>query len=142
LLKASIIHDLLEDIPDFNRNTLLSIDYESHAVYDLVQEVSRKNNETKAEFLVRIRESCSNNAKILKVADRISNMISLGFVNNLDFVRRYTDETETYVLPIANDVNHYMVIELEHLLESRRKYLNDYNFLKARNDKNDSSYYF
>jgi hypothetical protein len=46
LLKASIVHDVLEDIPDFNHNTLLSIDYESHAVYDLVLEVSRRQGET------------------------------------------------------------------------------------------------
>jgi hypothetical protein len=36
LLKASVVHDVLEDIPDFNHNLLLSIDYESHKVYDLV----------------------------------------------------------------------------------------------------------
>lgn len=123
LLKASIVHDVLEDIPDFNHNTLLSIDFESHAVYDLVLEVSRRHEETKPEFLTRIRETGSHNAKILKVADRIANMISLGFVNNLDFVERYINETVQYVLPIANEVSHYMVIELTHLVESRRKYL-------------------
>ena len=36
LLKAAIVHDLFEDIPDFNRNLLLNVDYESPAVYELV----------------------------------------------------------------------------------------------------------
>jgi (p)ppGpp synthase/HD superfamily hydrolase len=134
LLKASIVHDLLEDIPDFNHNNILSIDFESHAVYDLVQEVSRKKGELKTDFLMRIREYGSHNAKILKVADRISNMISLGFVNNLDFVSRYIDETEKYVLPIAAEVSQYMVIELEDLVKSRRKYLEDFRILGTGNN--------
>jgi (p)ppGpp synthase/HD superfamily hydrolase len=123
LLKAAIVHDLIEDIPDLNHNILLDIDFESHAVYDLVQEVSKRHGETKADFLLRIKETGSHNAKILKVADRISNMISLGFVNNLDFVERYINETVEYVLPIARDVSHYMTLELTDLIESRRKYL-------------------
>jgi len=126
LLKASIVHDLLEDIPDFNHNTLISIDFESHAVYDLVQEVTRKNEETKPEFLTRIREKGSWSAKILKVADRISNMISLGFVNNLEFVERYINETERYLLPLAAEISQYMLRELGDLVKSRRKYLEDF----------------
>jgi len=123
LLKASIVHDILEDIHDFNHNILLSVDDDSQDVYELVKEVSRRNGETKPEFLIRIRESGSHNAKILKVADRISNMISLGFVNNLDFIERYINETEQYVLPIAGEVSRYMVTELEDLIKSRRNYL-------------------
>jgi (p)ppGpp synthase/HD superfamily hydrolase len=139
LLKASIVHDLLEDIPDFNHNTLLSVDFESHAVYDLVQEVTRRHGETKSEFLMRIRETGSHNAKILKVADRISNMISLGFVNNLEFVNRYINETERYLLPIAAEVSQYMFTELGHLVDSRRKYLEDFSVLRNRANKTESS---
>ena len=54
LLKASLVHDVLEDIPDFNHNILLSIDFDSHAVYELVQEVTRRHGETKPAFLTRI----------------------------------------------------------------------------------------
>jgi (p)ppGpp synthase/HD superfamily hydrolase len=136
LLKASIVHDLLEDISGFNHNILLSIDFESHAVYDLVQEVTRRSGETKQEFLARIRETGSHNAKILKVADRISNMISLGFVNNLEFVERYINETEQYLLPIAAEVSRYMLNELEDLLKSRRKYLEDFRILRDGIEKN------
>jgi (p)ppGpp synthase/HD superfamily hydrolase len=135
LLKASVVHDLLEDIPDFNHNTLLSIDFESHAVYDLVQEVTRHHGESKLEFLARIRETGSHNAKILKVADRISNMISLGFVNNLEFVERYINETERYLLPIAAEVNRNMLIELGDLVSSRRKYLEDFSRANTDTEK-------
>jgi (p)ppGpp synthase/HD superfamily hydrolase len=142
LLKASIVHDVLEDIPDFNHNLLLSVDYESHDVYDLVREVTRLPGETKADFLTRIREHGSHNAKVLKVADRISNMISLGFVNNLDFVRRYTDETEQYIFPIAEDVDKYMIIELRDLVESRRKFLAEFPQYVSAVHEPDSTNFF
>ena len=123
LLKASIVHDLIEDVPDFNRNLLLEIDFESPAVYDLVMEVSRFPGETKAEFLTRILKEGSNRAKILKVADRISNMIALGFVINAEFIHRYTEETARYIYPIAEEVDKAMLSELKSLVESRRKNL-------------------
>jgi len=130
LLKASLVHDVLEDIPDFNHNILLSIDVDSHAVYDLVLEVTRRNGESKPEFLTRIMEKGSRMAKILKVADRISNMISLGFVNNLEFVERYINETEKYLLPLASETDKNMYTELKDLVASRRKYLNDFRNLE------------
>jgi (p)ppGpp synthase/HD superfamily hydrolase len=92
-------------------------------VYDLVMEVTRFPNETKPEFLTRILKSGSRQAKILKVADRISNMISLGFVINVEFISRYTEETVKYVIPIAEEVDQDMRAELVSLAESRRKYV-------------------
>ena len=123
LLKASVVHDLFEELPDFNRNLLLNVDYESSAVYELVMEVTRKPSETKPEFLGRILETGSREAKVLKAADRISNMIDLGFVINTEFIHRYTEETVRYVFPIAEQVDAAMLSELKSLVESRRKYL-------------------
>ncbi len=128
LLKASVVHDLVEDVPEFNHNLLISIDFESPAVYDLVLEVSRRADETKPEFLTRIKEKGSRQAKVLKVADRISNMISLGFVTNAEFVERYTNETELYVYPIAAEVDKSMLKELQSLVASRRAYLDRCRF--------------
>jgi len=139
LLKASIVHDVIEDIPDFNHNTLLAIDYESHSVYELVREVTRTQEETKAEFLTRILENGSRNSKVLKVADRISNMVSLGFVNNMEFVKRYTNETEQYVFPIADIVDKIMLKELQSLVESRRRHLADFAKIKSEEVYTDSS---
>jgi (p)ppGpp synthase/HD superfamily hydrolase len=122
LLKASLVHDIIEDVPDFNHNLLLSVDYESPAVYDLVLEVTRIPGETKPDFLTRILETGSRQAKILKVADRISNMISLGFVVKTEFIDRYTKETVRYIFPIAEEVDKSMLTELQSLVESRQKY--------------------
>ncbi|MCL2139233.1 MAG: hypothetical protein FWH41_06845 [Treponema sp.] len=141
LLKASIIHDVLEDIPDFNRNLILGIDYESAQVYNLVLEVTRNQGETKEKFLVRIKESGSWNSKILKVADRISNMITLGFVNSTEFVKRYTDETEQFIFPIAEMVNQKMLDELKTLVESRRNYLANLAKIQSEETYLDTSHF-
>jgi (p)ppGpp synthase/HD superfamily hydrolase len=122
LLKASLVHDVIEDLPKFNHNLLLSIDFESSEVYQLVLEVTKGENEKKADFLTRILKVGSKRAKVLKVADRISNMISLGFVNRPEFVQRYTKETVDYIFPIAENVDTPMLKELKALVNSRRKY--------------------
>jgi len=134
LLKASVIHDVIEDIPDFNRNEILEIDSESGQVYDLVMEVTKLEGHSKPEYLKRIIEKGSHKAKVLKCADRISNMISLGFVTNPDFIERYCDETELYIFPIALEVNFEMYQELIQLVISRRQYLEDSGFLCRRID--------
>ncbi|TFG84825.1 MAG: hypothetical protein E4H20_02090 [Spirochaetales bacterium] len=123
LLKASVIHDLLEDIPEFDRDRILEIEGESAAVYKLVLEVTRRQVESKPEFLGRILKYGSTMAKILKAADRISNMISLGYTTDIEFIRRYTDETERFVYPIAEQVNPVMKTELEDLVGTRRAFL-------------------
>jgi (p)ppGpp synthase/HD superfamily hydrolase len=123
LLKASIVHDVIEDVPNFSHNTLMNVDSDGPAVYDLVMQVTRQPDETKPEYLTRVRVHGSHQAKILKAADRISNMISLGFVNKIEFVKRYTEETVIYLYPIAEEVDERMLTELKDLVESRRKYV-------------------
>jgi len=123
LLKASVIHDLVEDVPGFDRNLILEIDEESAEVLKLVLEVTRRPIETKAEFLTRIREFGSDKSRVLKSADRISNMISLGYVTDVEFVKRYTDETENLIFPIAALADQRMLKELVELVTTRREYL-------------------
>jgi (p)ppGpp synthase/HD superfamily hydrolase len=123
LLKASMIHDLVEDVPDFDRDAIVSVDDEGPEVYKLVLEVTRRIIETKAEFLTRIYRFGSSDAKILKSADRISNMISLGYVTDIDFIKRYTDETVEYIFPIARQANRAMFEELSELVRTRREFL-------------------
>jgi GTP pyrophosphokinase len=123
LLKASLIHDLVEDAPDIDRDRILEIDAESAEVYRLVLEVTRRSIETKIEFLARIREFGSERARILKCADRISNMISLGYVTDVEFVKRYTDETADHIFPIAERTDPRMHLELQELVATRREYL-------------------
>lgn len=123
LLKASVIHDIVEDVPDLDRELILSIDDESARVYKLVLEVSRREEETKKEFLNRILEYGSPSALVLKTADRISNMIALGYTTDVDFIQRYIKETEEQVYLIAEKANPLMYAELRELVSTRRTFL-------------------
>jgi GTP pyrophosphokinase len=130
LLKASVIHDLFEDAsdkPGVTRAEIEAIDADGPAVYALVQEVTIRivdgQRESKAQYLTRVMESGSDRAKRLKLADRISNLISLGFVNDPAFVERYTQETRAYILPHAAAVSADMYRELRDLVESREQAL-------------------
>ncbi len=132
LLKASVIHDVVEDIPGFDVSRIIDCDSDGEAVYQLVLEVTKKDGQEKSEFLHDIIANGSQNAKILKCADRISNMISLGFVTAEEFIDRYCDETEYYVLPIALEVDYNMYQELIKLIITRRQYLEKCGYIERK----------
>ena len=138
LLKASVVHDTVEDIKDFDRNLILNADDEGEDVLNLVREVPRGENDTQKEFLQRILDKGSQKAKILKCADRISNMISLGYVTDPHFIERYCDETEFFLLPMALEIDFNMYHELINLIMTRRRYLEDGGYFDNRHKESDS----
>lgn len=130
LLKAAVIHDLFEDalgMPGVSREEIVHIDQDGQEVYDLVMELTIRIadgvKEPKSDYLTRIMTGGSTNAKILKLADRISNMISLGFVHEEGFIRRYLDETKNFILPYAQQINADMFRELSDLVADRENKL-------------------
>ena len=132
LLKASIVHDTVEDIPDFDKNLIINADEDGRDVLEIVMEVTRRENEDKRQFLHRILDYGSQKAKILKCADRIINMISLGYVTDPKFIERYCDETEFFLLPMALEVDFNMYQELISLIMTRRRYLEDGGYFDNR----------
>ena len=139
LLKASVVHDTVEDIQDFDRNLIINCDPEGQQVLDLVLEVTRREDENKKQFLCRILDEGSQRAKVLKCADRISNMISLGYVTDPKFIERYCDETEYYLLPMSLEVDFNMYQELISLIMTRRRYLEDGGYFDNRAKESSSS---
>ena len=132
LLKAAVVHDTVEDIPDFDKNLILNADKDGSDVLALVMEVTRREDEDKRMFLRRILDTGSQKAKILKCADRISNMISLGYVTDPAFIERYCDETEYFLLPMALEIDYNMYQELINLIMTRRRYLEDGGYFDTR----------
>lgn len=130
LLKAAVIHDLFEDaagLPGVTESEITGIDSDGPAVYALVMEVTQRTTgtgrEPKAEYLLRIMQTGSWRARVLKLADRISNITALGFVHDAAFVSRYLSETRTYILPYAEQVNRDMFRELTDLVANRQQQL-------------------
>lgn len=106
LLKASLLHDIFEDIGDKEINEIRNIDQDGWAVVSLVQEVTRDvTKETKIEYLERLK-TASRNAKILKCADRISNLTDLHLdTHTSGKIFQYLEQTEKYILPLAREVS-------------------------------------
>ncbi len=130
LLKAAVIHDLFEDAPEMpgvSRAEIERIDCDGPEVYSLVMEVTQSTvggvKESKVAYLRRIMESGSDRAKILKLADRISNLYALGFVNEEAFVRRFLKETREHILPYAEAINANMHVEISDLIKDREEKL-------------------
>ena len=130
LLKAAVIHDLFEDaptMPGVTEREISQIDADGPAVYELVMEVTQRMvdgvREPKPVYLRRIMLEGTRRAKTLKLADRISNLTALGFVNEIEFVERTLYETRTYILPYAEAINANMFTELSDLVDSREKLL-------------------
>jgi GTP pyrophosphokinase len=130
LLKAAVIHDLFEDaatMPGVTQEEIERIDADGPAVFRLVMEVTIRTvdgvREPKADYLRRLMTEGSTRARLLKLADRISNLTALGFVHDAGFVRRYVDETRSYVLPYAEAVNANMFRELSDLTDNRERSL-------------------
>ena len=128
LLKAAVIHDLFEDaatLPGVTEHEITRIDSDGPEVFSLVMEVTIRQvngvKEPKAEYLSRIMRHGSRRARILKLADRISNVTALGFVHDAPFVTRYLEETRVSILPYAETVNVDMYRELSDLVESRAR---------------------
>ena len=130
LLKASVIHDLFEDastLPGVSEEAIAKLDSDGPAVVALVMEMTIRVvdgvKEKKADYLLRIMLHGSRLAKLLKLADRISNLTALGFVLDPEFVRRYLDETRKYILPYAEAISPDMFRELSDLVVSRQRFL-------------------
>ena len=130
LLKASVIHDLFEDapaMPGVTEEEIKGIDADGPAVYELVMEVTLREvggvREPKPEYLRRVIQGGSHRARVLKLADRISNITALGFVHDAAFVERYLQETRAHVLPYAESVSPDMFRELSDLVENREQML-------------------
>ncbi len=126
LLKAALIHDLIEDYPGINQYEIVEIDSDGYLVWELVNEVSRIPGERKDVFLRRIVERGTVQAKILKVADRISNLTDMNSeIMKPPKIKSYLEETVTYILPMARAVNQDMVAEIDDLIRRRKKLIND-----------------
>ena len=128
LLKASFIHDIIEDGPGTVEEIsaeISNLDKDGPEVLKLVDEMTIREvdgiTEPKSEYLLRIMTSGSKKAKLLKLADRISNVASLTVINNIDFIVRYLKETENYILPYANTIDPGMEEELKSLIDLKNR---------------------
>ena len=132
-LKIGLCHDLLEDHPDkewnYNgiRKQIYDADEEGPQVLERVEEITRRPEETKQQYLIRLIDTPFDRVKIVKGADRIANLTDL----NTDFtdihkIKETIIQTRDLVIPILSSVKNeyktqanYMVTELSDLINNR-----------------------
>jgi (p)ppGpp synthase/HD superfamily hydrolase len=121
LLKAALLHDLFEELPNTMAEEIKIIDTDGPKVVELVMEVTRRAEESKVAYLERIASCGSRSAKLLKCADRISNLTDLHRdTHDVHKFVDYLDQTERYIIPMAIEVDENMALELADLLTNRR----------------------
>jgi len=131
LLKASVIHDIFEDTSYVTHKEIRDLDEDGPKILELVLEVTRSKETLKNMYLKNILNEGTLNAKILKCADRISNLTDLHYgIFSEDDMNEYMEETEKFVIPMAETVNTNMMIELNDLIQRRRLLIDR---LKVRN---------
>lgn len=141
MLKASITHDLLEDSDKVKPEEFLQIDNDGPAVLKLVNELTHnKLTETKEEYFDRLINKSSPEAKIVKLADRISNLTDLHlFVFSKEKTEHILAQTEEFIYPIIEKLlvsnlpekQLLMVMEMKKeicdLVAIRRHYLEEFH---------------
>jgi GTP pyrophosphokinase len=149
MLKAAIIHDLLEDFHSADPEEIRRIDSDGEKVLGLVRELTRDpKKETKEEYFERLIHRSSSEAKVVKLADRISNLTDLHlFVFEEDKTEHYLGQTEKYILPMISallgsnlgDEQKVMVREMakeiSDLVFIRRTYLEEFRSQESLRQK-------
>lgn len=126
MLKSAILHDIIEDCPEFEPNEIIYLDGDGHRVYEVVLELSKKGTETKIDYLEGLK-NISRKAKIIKCADRISNLVDVNiYTLGLEKTKKLISQTKNYILPLAKEVNENMFNEINDLVKLRNDLVNFY----------------
>jgi len=121
MLKAAILHDLVEEFQDYDLDELRQLDADGPAVLEIVLILTQRKGESKEAYLQRVLESGNETAYKIKVADRISNLTDMHIgMASKDWMKRQIDFTEKYIVPMAEIVNKDMVKEVKDLIRRRR----------------------
>ena len=143
ILKASIIHDLLEDFSAVDMDELRKVDADGDKVLALVLELTRDpKKETKKEYLERLIYQSSPQAKIIKLADRISNLTDLHiFVFPKEKTENYLNQTEELIYPMIEELlKSNMADDQIKMVKEMRKEIKDLVFLRRTYLKEFHSY--
>jgi len=129
LLKASVIHDAMEETTFVSPAEIRELDEDGPAVLELIHEVMWNKEIHRYKHLENILKTGTQNAKILLCADRISNLTDLpDGIFSEEEMHDYLDETAMLIFPMAEEVNDNMLIELQDLLHRRRALIRRLHF--------------
>jgi GTP pyrophosphokinase len=134
LLKAAVVHDLLEDLPLGGTHGLESVDDDGPKVLELVKELTltyssdklsdEERTKEKEDQISKIMTSGSNRAKLIKLADRISNITDISSdIQEIAWIEKYIKQTEDCILKFAESIQKDMHKELKHAIQKKKIFL-------------------
>jgi len=129
-LKIALMHDYYEHKPadvqlDADQYEIIYLDDDGPEVSRVTLELTPQINETKEDYFSRLLHGGTKRAKIVKVADRITNLIDLNpIVFTDEKIRQKIEETKKWILPMAREVSPNMAREMEDIIKRIDNYLN------------------
>jgi len=100
LVAAAFLHDTLEDT-EVTRGEIATAC--GARVLRLVEAVTRSKTMPKPEYLAHLKDAPAD-VKALKVADRTENLRDVVGLGDVAFAKRYAEETEQFLLRLADEV--------------------------------------
>ncbi|MFZ9888184.1 MAG: thiamine phosphate synthase [Myxococcota bacterium] len=105
VLAAALLHDVLEDTSTSDRALAERFGAE---VADIVRALTRPASrapedraQASAEHFAQLAESAHDHVRVLKVADRLHNLMELPHTKDRARQQRYLEETRQWVIPVA-----------------------------------------
>jgi (p)ppGpp synthase/HD superfamily hydrolase len=119
LVCAALLHDTIEKSRDNNRDILedqLKKDFGDY-IYNIVRTVTKpkirsdEKGKVLEEYFGNIAKS-STDVRYLKLADRLDNIRDLKNAVHKDKILRYKQETQKYIVPIAEKMDEKVMLKL------------------------------
>ncbi len=121
LCAAGLLHDALEDSKSVTPARVEAV--AGPRVLSLVSAVTRPHGVAKAEYLAGLARHPDRDVRRLKIADRTDNLRDLVLQSDRRFTERYVKETETFLVPLAQEVGGALERELVAALEAAHGHL-------------------
>lgn len=116
ILIAGLFHDLLEDTDAKKEEVLHLSNYE---ILFIVEILTKENGYNMRDYMDRINNNPK--AKLIKLADRISNLEDILFLEDIEFLSRYLKETQKYFLELSKGT--VLEVQLVNALEELKEKL-------------------
>ncbi|MDP2090782.1 MAG: HD domain-containing protein [Candidatus Gracilibacteria bacterium] len=119
-IQACLLHDVIEDT-EFEKEKLE--EHFSEEVINMVQDCSRNENETREQFMSRMK-GLKGGSKIIKCLDRFHNIIRAFSIKDPKYISRIINETKEVYLPAFESLKELEPIKtlFFDLLEELEKY--------------------
>lgn len=125
LVCAALLHDTIEKSNNITINDQLRKEAGEH-VYTIVYALTRPKTEneqkekTQEEYFQNIAKS-SKSIRYVKIAERLDNIRTMKNSTHKEMVLRYKEETQKYIIPIAEKTDEKLVFKLSVALYELKK---------------------